>query len=110
MVSFLLPPDAAVLLPGLILTTSIASIAIYTGAQLTYVTPLIVAMAVGMLFIGFKIINLDCVIGRRSIAIRLPPSILAKLIILKPIETRLSCPRFTRRGFFFPCARSSDLR
>ena len=35
--------------------------------------------------IGFKIINLDCVIGRRSITIRLPPSSLAKLIILKPI-------------------------
>lgn len=50
MVSFLLPPDAAVLLPGLILTASISAIAIYTGAQITYVTPLIVAMAVGMLF------------------------------------------------------------
>ena len=36
--------------PGLILTTSIAAIAIYTGAQITYVTPLIVAMAVGILF------------------------------------------------------------
>jgi hypothetical protein len=35
--------------------------------------------------IGFKIINLDCVIGRRGITIQLPPSILAKLIILKPI-------------------------
>jgi hypothetical protein len=29
---------------------------------------------------------LDGVIGRRGIAIQLPPSILAKLIILKPIE------------------------
>jgi hypothetical protein len=28
---------------------------------------------------------LDCVIGRRGIAIQLPPSILAKSIILKPI-------------------------
>jgi hypothetical protein len=28
--------------------------------------------------ISVKIINLDCVIGRRSIPIRLPPSILAK--------------------------------
>jgi hypothetical protein len=36
--------------------------------------------------IGFKTINLDCVIGRRDITIQLPPSILAKLIILKPIE------------------------
>jgi hypothetical protein len=35
--------------------------------------------------IGFKIINLDCVIGRRGITIQLPPSSLAKLIILKPI-------------------------
>jgi hypothetical protein len=37
--------------------------------------------------IGFKIINLDCVIGRRGITIQLPPSSLAKLIILKPIAT-----------------------
>jgi hypothetical protein len=35
--------------------------------------------------IGFKIINLDCVTGRRGIAIQLPSSGLAKLIILKPI-------------------------
>jgi hypothetical protein len=35
--------------------------------------------------IGFKIINLNCVIGRRGIIIQLPLSILAKLIILKPI-------------------------
>lgn len=49
-VSFMLPPGAAALLPGLILTASISTIAIYTGAQITYVTPLIVAMAVGMLF------------------------------------------------------------
>jgi hypothetical protein len=40
-------------------------------------------------YIGFKIINLDCVIGRRGITIPLPPSILAKLIILKPIEFRI---------------------
>ena len=50
MLSFILPPGAANILPGLILTTSIAAIAIYTGAQITYVTPLIVAMAVGILF------------------------------------------------------------
>jgi uncharacterized integral membrane protein (TIGR00698 family) len=49
-VSFLLPPEVAVLLPGLILTASISAIAIYTGAQLHYVTPLVVAMAVGILF------------------------------------------------------------
>ena len=36
--------------------------------------------------LGFKIINLDCVIGRRGITIQLPPSILVKLIILKPIH------------------------
>jgi hypothetical protein len=34
---------------------------------------------------GFKIIHLDGVIGRRGITIPLSPSILAKLIILKPI-------------------------
>jgi hypothetical protein len=33
--------------------------------------------------IGFKIINLDWVIGRRGITIQLSPSILAKLFILK---------------------------
>jgi hypothetical protein len=36
-------------------------------------------------FIGFKIILLDCVIGRRRISIQPPPSSLAKRIILKPI-------------------------
>jgi hypothetical protein len=39
--------------------------------------------------IGFKIINLDCVIGRRGIPIQLPPSILAKLIISKPVNCGL---------------------
>ncbi|THB80883.1 MAG: YeiH family putative sulfate export transporter [Desulfobacteraceae bacterium] len=47
--SFLLPPETAALIPGLLLTISIAAIAIYTGAQLTYVTPLIVAMGIGIL-------------------------------------------------------------
>jgi hypothetical protein len=37
--------------------------------------------------IGFKIINSDCAIGRRDITIQLPPSSLAKLIILKLIDT-----------------------
>jgi hypothetical protein len=46
--------------------------------------------------IGFKIINLDCVIGRLGIAIQLPPSILAKLIILKPIKGLF------RKKEFFP--------
>ena len=36
--------------------------------------------------IGFKIINLDCVISRRGITIQFPPSILAKLISSKPIN------------------------
>ncbi len=49
-ISFLLPPGTAPLLPGLILTACISAIAIYTGAQLTYVTPLIVSMAIGILF------------------------------------------------------------
>jgi len=47
--SFFLPPEAAAKIPGLLLTMSIAAIAIYTGAQLTYVTPLIVAMGIGIL-------------------------------------------------------------
>lgn len=47
--SFFLPPEAAAKIPGLMLTMSIAAIAIYTGAQLTYVTPLIVAMGIGIL-------------------------------------------------------------
>ena len=47
--SFFLPPEAAVKIPGLMLTMSIAAIAIYTGAQLAYVTPLIVAMGIGIL-------------------------------------------------------------
>jgi hypothetical protein len=42
--------------------------------------------AAGPRIIDFKIINLDCVIGHRGIPIQLPPSSLAKLIILKPIE------------------------
>jgi hypothetical protein len=37
--------------------------------------------------IGFTIINLDCVIGRRAITVQLPPSNLAKLIILMPVFT-----------------------
>ncbi|WP_155321077.1 hypothetical protein [Desulfosarcina ovata] len=37
-------------------------------------------------YIAFKIMFLGCVIGRRSITIRLPPSGLAKNIILNTIE------------------------
>ena len=47
--SFFLPPEAAAKIPGLMLTMSIAAIALYTGAQLAYVTPLIVAMGIGIL-------------------------------------------------------------
>jgi hypothetical protein len=41
-----------------------------------------------MVVIDFKIMFLDCVIGRRGITIQLPPYILAKNIILKSIETQ----------------------
>jgi hypothetical protein len=41
-------------------------------------------------FTGFKKINLDCVIGRHSITIQLPPFNLARLIILKPMEQPIS--------------------
>jgi hypothetical protein len=41
-----------------------------------------------MINIGFKIINLDCVIGFRDLTIQLPPSILDKFIILKPIVSK----------------------
>lgn len=47
--SFFLPPEAAVKIPGLMLTMCIAAIALYTGAQLAYITPLIVAMGIGIL-------------------------------------------------------------
>jgi hypothetical protein len=41
------------------------------------------ALIVRLRAIDFKIKFLDCVIGRRGIAVQLPPSILAKNIILK---------------------------
>lgn len=47
---FILPREAAVLLPGLMLTTCIALISIYAGSQISYVTPLVVAMGIGILF------------------------------------------------------------
>jgi uncharacterized integral membrane protein (TIGR00698 family) len=47
---FILPSEHAVLLPGLVLTICIALISIYTGAQFSYVTPLVVAMGIGVLF------------------------------------------------------------
>ncbi len=46
---FLLPPEAAVLMPGLLLTAIISAIALHTGAKITYVTPLIAAMGMGMI-------------------------------------------------------------
>jgi len=47
---FILPPGVSALVPGLLLTCCISAIAIYTGAHLRYVTPLIVAMGIGVLF------------------------------------------------------------
>lgn len=46
---FLLPPHVQVLLPGLILTSIISALALHTGAKITYVTPLIAAMGMGIL-------------------------------------------------------------
>ncbi len=45
---FIVPPEFEVLLPGLMLTAVISALALHTGAQLHYVTPLIAAMAMGM--------------------------------------------------------------
>jgi len=47
---FILPPGVSALVPGLLLTCCISAIAIYTGAHLRYVTPLVVAMGIGVLF------------------------------------------------------------
>jgi uncharacterized integral membrane protein (TIGR00698 family) len=47
---FILPHEVTFLVPGLLLTATISLIALYTGARLQYVTPLIVAMGVGVLF------------------------------------------------------------
>lgn len=45
----LLPPEVQLLMPGLLLTAVISAIALHTGSKLTYVTPLIGAMGLGML-------------------------------------------------------------
>lgn len=45
---FIIPEEVEVLLPGLLLTAVISALALHTGAQLHYVTPLIAAMAMGM--------------------------------------------------------------
>ncbi len=45
---FIIPPEVERLLPGLMLTGVISALALHTGAQLHYVTPLIAAMAMGM--------------------------------------------------------------
>jgi uncharacterized integral membrane protein (TIGR00698 family) len=45
---FIIPEEVEVLLPGLALTAVISALALHTGAQLHYVTPLIAAMAMGM--------------------------------------------------------------
>lgn len=47
---FILPPGVSALVPGLLLTCCISAIAVYAGAHLQYVTPLIVAMGIGVLF------------------------------------------------------------
>ncbi len=46
---FFLPPEVELLLPGIILTAIISAIALHTGAKLYYVTPLIAAMAAGII-------------------------------------------------------------
>jgi uncharacterized integral membrane protein (TIGR00698 family) len=46
---FFLPPEVEGLLPGLVLTSIISALALHTGAKLHYVTPLIAAMATGMI-------------------------------------------------------------
>jgi uncharacterized integral membrane protein (TIGR00698 family) len=45
---FFVPPEVEALLPGLMLTAVISALALHTGAKLHYVTPLIAAMAMGM--------------------------------------------------------------
>jgi uncharacterized integral membrane protein (TIGR00698 family) len=45
---FIVPPEVEILLPGLMLTAVISAMALHTGAKLHYVTPLIAAMAMGM--------------------------------------------------------------
>lgn len=46
---FFLPPHIEALMPGLVLTTAISALALHTGAKITYVTPLIASMGIGML-------------------------------------------------------------
>ncbi|HMK43282.1 MAG TPA: putative sulfate exporter family transporter [Dissulfurispiraceae bacterium] len=46
---FFIPPHVQVLMPGLILTSIISALALHTGAKITYVTPLIAAMGMGIL-------------------------------------------------------------
>jgi len=46
---FFLPPHVEALMPGLMLTAAISALALHTGAKITYVTPLIGAMGIGML-------------------------------------------------------------
>jgi len=46
---FFLPPQDRAMMPGLMLTAAIAALALHTGAKLTYVTPLIASMGIGIL-------------------------------------------------------------
>ncbi|MCS7199209.1 MAG: YeiH family protein [Caldimicrobium sp.] len=51
-----LPPSLEEKLPGLILTAVISALAIYTSAQVSYVSPLIAAMGIGMIIRNFFIV------------------------------------------------------
>lgn len=46
---FFIPPHIEALMPGLVLTAVISALALHTGAKITYVTPLIASMGIGML-------------------------------------------------------------
>lgn len=51
-----LPPYVEEKLPGLILTAIISALALYTSAQVSYVSPLIAAMGIGMIIRNFFIV------------------------------------------------------
>jgi uncharacterized integral membrane protein (TIGR00698 family) len=46
---FFLPPHVEAVMPGLMLTAAVSALALHTGAELTYFTPLIASMGIGML-------------------------------------------------------------
>ncbi|MCS7149409.1 MAG: YeiH family protein [Caldimicrobium sp.] len=51
-----LPPAVEEKLPGLILTAVISALALYTGSQVSYVSPLLAAMGIGMIIRNFFIV------------------------------------------------------